>query len=115
MIKLFKNIKKWAVENPKKFYKYAVIFLFLLVIINIYLEVFVYSKSKTIFGLPSFYKNSSAVIRNTENKQKRLDEISKEVQVLKNKREQGLLTPNDSLRIEYLYHQYQIIKNEKEN
>ncbi|GIJ95365.1 hypothetical protein CAPN002_25830 [Capnocytophaga stomatis] len=117
--KIGKGVKKWkwARENPKKFYFYSIGILFTLLILNVALEI-LYNNKKTDknFLLP-LYKKSETIIKKEEkreeDKQKRMVKIIKELEILKEKREDGSLTSNDSIRIEFLYNQYQNIKNEK--
>ena len=50
-------------------------------------------------------------IQNMDKSEEKIEVIVKELQSLKKKRESGPLAKNDSLRIEYLFNQYQNLKN----
>lgn len=65
--------------------------------------------------LPILYTKSDEAINQYTNKEKRLESIVEELKGLQIKREAGTLSSGDSLRVEFLYHQYQSLKNEKEN
>mgnify|MGYP003619974478 FL=1 len=57
------------------------------------------------------YSESDQVKAKMDESEKKLETVVKELQLLKTKREKGTLTKNDSLRIEYLFNQYQTLKN----
>lgn len=109
------NKWKWARENPKKLYQYVMIFFGLLLVLNITLDFFVSKDKKQKDFLPILYTKSDEAINQYTNKEKRLESIVEELKGLQIKREAGTLSSGDSLRVEFLYHQYQSLKNEKEN
>ncbi len=109
------NKWKWARENPKKLYQYVMIFFGLLLVLNITLDFFVSKEKKQKDFLPMLYTKSDEAINQYTNKEKRLESIVEELKGLQIKREAGTLSSGDSLRVEFLYHQYQSLKNEKEN
>ena len=57
------------------------------------------------------YSESDQVKAKMDESEKKMEAVVKELQLLKTKREEGPLTKNDSLRIEYLFNQYQTLKN----
>ncbi len=109
------NKWKWARENPKKLYQYVMIFFGLLLVLNITLDFFVSKEKKQKDFLPMLYTKSDEAINQYTDKEKRLESIVEELKGLQIKREAGTLSSGDSLRVEFLYHQYQSLKNEKEN
>ena len=93
----FKNSAagKWMYANPKKFYFYD-------------------SKSKSNTNIPVMYQNSEQYINQDQNRREQLDNIRKEIETFRQKRNAGIaFTQADSLRIEYLYNQYQTLENAK--
>ena len=112
-MKFFANIKKWITSNPKKFYFYAMILLVVSFVAN---TIFVYKTEtrKPKFIVPSLYQGTDVVASEYENRLKEMETIAQELAEFKSKHKQGTaFTPADSLRIEYLYEQYQTLKNGK--
>lgn len=113
----FKNSTagKWMYANPKKFYFYAAAFILLSLIINSFLAYYNYdSKSKSNTNIPVMYQNSEQYINQDQNRREQLDNIRKEIETFRQKRNAGIaFTQADSLRIEYLYNQYQTLENAK--
>ncbi|HAY3591375.1 hypothetical protein CMT22_16005 [Elizabethkingia anophelis] len=104
------KIKDWVYENPKKVYKYAMIFLILSFVLSIIQ--FYYFPSKMVFSVtppPSFTENNSAKLK-SRTKEIEMEKIVKELELFKVKRDKGSLTKADSLRIDYLFNQYQKLK-----
>lgn len=112
----FLEIKQKIYSNPKKFYTYTMILLTASFIFSMIQSIFFQPKIETTTVIPSLFRKSDRVIREKEEnkiqKQKELQKIVSELQELKFKRENLQLTKADSIRIEYLYNQYQIISNE---
>ena len=112
-MKVFANIKKWIVTNPKKFYFYAMILLVVSFVANTIFDIYAYKTEnrKPQFIVPSLYRGTDAVASEYENRLKEMETIAQELAEFKSKHKQGTaFTPADSLRIEYLYAQYQTLK-----
>ncbi len=115
-MKFFANIKKWIVTNPKKFYFYAMILLVVSFIANTIFDIYAYKTEtrKPKFIVPSLYRGTDMVASEYENRLKEMEMIAQELGEFKSKHEKGeTLTSADSLRVEYLYEQYQTLKNGK--
>ena len=115
-MKVFANIKKWIFSNPKKFYLYAMTLLVVSFVANTIFDIYAYKteSKKPKLIIPSLYKGTDMVASEYENRLKDMETIAQELAEFKTKHEQGAaFTPADSLRIEYLYEQYQTLKNGK--
>lgn len=109
-----KNGKKWlgwAVKNPKRFFIYSMAFLSFSLIISIIQGIFFPSDMTFKIKLPVLYSKSSVGQNTLKNNDKEMEKIVIELQSLKDKRDQQKLRKEDSLRIEYLFNQYQHLKN----
>lgn len=75
----------------------------------------VFFPSKTIFKIkpPMLYSQNQTIKNSDRNNEKAMEKIVKELESLKVKRDQNALQKEDSLRIEYLYNQYQQLKNNR--
>ena len=62
---------------------------------------------------PILYSKSKMVQNSTANNEKEMEKIVNELKLLKMKRDRKELKKEDSLRIEYLFNQYQKLKNER--
>lgn len=105
-------------ENPKRVYRFGMIVLSLSVVFHA-VEYFVFPVKKvSIVSVPTFNtsNNPNPTLAKSEKTTNEIAVVVKELQQLKVKEENGLLTANDSVRIEYLFNKYQNLKNElKEN
>src|SRR5690554_4344188 len=101
----------WAVKNPKKFFTYSMIFLSVSFGGSMIQGIFF--PSETLFKItpPSLYSKSSTAHQNIVNNDKEMEKIIEELKTLKVKRDHHALQKEDSLRIEYLFNQYQKLKN----
>ena len=103
--------KDWIMKHPKQVYKNVMLVLFLSFVL-IFVQYFFFKPTvKVSNNIPSYYSKSELVKSIIDHKEQKMEEVSKELQQLNGKRENGLLSKNDSLRIEYLFHQYQNLKN----
>ena len=107
------SVGKWLYANPKKFYFYAMTFLVLSFIGSTIWDIRL-SQQANNGMIPMLYEQSSKIIRQNENRQEQMQNITKELKGYKAKRELGELTPSDSLRIEFLYQQYQTLQNQSQ-
>lgn len=117
MMTLFKStiknwLERWA-KNPKKFFRYSMIFLSLSFIGSLIQGIFFPSESAFKIKPPVLYSKSSITKNATENHDKEMEKIVGELKTLKVKRDRKELQKTDSLRIEYLYNQYQELKNDQ--
>lgn len=105
--------KAWMYAHPKKTYRYIMIILITLFVANVILDIYKYKNA------PKDPMTIFPIIELSENQQPSLEDKVKEeaVQVeqefnsYREKMQQGTLTKNDSLRIEFLYQKLQILKN----
>jgi hypothetical protein len=107
------SVGKWLYANPKKFYFYAMTFLVLSFIGSTIWDIRL-SQQANNGMIPMLYEQSSKIIRQNENRQEQMQNITEELKGYKAKRELGELTPSDSLRIEFLYQQYQTLQNQRQ-
>lgn len=107
--------KEWLYQHPKEFYKYsfaAIIICFTISVVN-----FIFFPPTQTKGLqiPMVFSKSDEKIEVEKAKRdKKLAQmriIVTELEKLKTKRENEKLSQSDSLRIEYLYNQYQTLQN----
>lgn len=101
----------WSVENPKKFFTYSMIFLSVSFLISILQGIFFPSDLTFKIKPPILYSKSPVTQNNQTKNSKEMEKIVGELQLLKVKRDHGELLKEDSLRIEYLFNQYQNFKN----
>ena len=102
---------RWLVNNPKKFYIYSMIFLSISFIGSLIQGIFFPSNATFKIKPPILYSKSLTTENNFKNNEKEMEKIVNELKTLKIKRESNTLLKEDSLRIEYLYNQYQKLKN----
>jgi cell division protein FtsL len=103
--------KDWIMKHPKKVYKNVMVVLILSFVL-IFVQYFCFTpKVNAHNNIPSFYAKSEHSKTKIDDKDQKIEDVSKELQELKVKRDKSSLTKNDSLRIEYLFNQYQNLKN----
>ena len=108
------SVGKWLYANPKNFYTYAMTFLVLSFIGSTIWDIRLSQKADKNVIIPMLYEQSSKIIKQNENRQEQMKNISEELKGYKAKRDLGSLTPSDSLRIEFLYEQYQTLQNQSQ-
>lgn len=117
MITIIKQIlKNWLermAKDPKKFFRYSMVFLSLSFVGSLIQGIFFPSESAFKIKPPVLYSKSSITKNDTENHDKEMEKIVNELKLLKVKRDRKELQKEDSLRIEYLYNQYQELKNDR--
>lgn len=101
----------WAVQNPKKFFTCAMILLSVSFIGSIIEGVFFPSETAFKIRPPVLYSNNKTSQNLPVNNDKEMEKIVNELKTLKVKRDQNSLQKEDSLRIDYLFNQYQNLKN----
>lgn len=105
------RLEAWIYQHPKKVYRYVMVVLvisFGLIFIQYH---FFTPKLSLGHKIPTMYSESDQVKADMDKSEEKIEVIVKELQTLKKKRESGPLAKNDSLRIEYLFNQYQNLKN----
>ena len=104
---------QWAAQNPKKFFTYSMILLSVSFIASLIQGIFF--PSETVFKIrpPVLYSKSKTSQNLPVNNDKEMEKIVNELKTLKVKRDQNSLKKEDSLRIDYLFNQYQKLKNDR--
>lgn len=106
-----KKCLEWAVKNPKKFFTYSMIFLSVSFIGSLIQGIFFPNESAFRIKPPILYSKSKTTESINPNQEKEIEKIVDELKTLKMKRDRKELQKEDSLRIEYLYNQYQKLKH----
>lgn len=108
----------WIVNNPKKVYIYSMIFLTASFIISMTYSILTYSANSNNSNLivtssVPYAKSNENEINTIKMKQNtvKMEKIVNELKMFKEKNDRQLLTKEDSVRIDYLYNQYQNLKN----
>lgn len=102
---------EWAAKNPKKFFTYSMVFLSVSFIGSLIQGIFFPSQSTFKIKPPNLYSKSSTTQQINKNQEKEMEKIVNELKILKMKRDRKELQKEDSLRIEYLYNQYQELQH----
>jgi hypothetical protein len=102
---------QWAVQNPKKFFTYSMILLSVSFIASLIQGIFFPSETAFKIRPPVLYSKNKTTQNFTVNNEKEIEKIVTELKTLKVKRDQNSLKKDDSLRIDYLFNQYQKLKN----
>ncbi len=101
----------WAVKNPKKFFTYSMLFLSVSFVVSMIQGIFFPSETAFKIKPPVLYSQSNTSQNTTVNNEKEMEKIVTELKALKVKRDNHALQKEDSLRIEYLFNQFQQLKN----
>ncbi len=108
----------WIVNNPKKVYIYSMIFLTASFIISMTYSILTHSDHSNNSNLivtssVPYAKSNENEINTIKMKQNtvKMEKIVNELKMFKEKNDRQLLTKEDSVRIDYLYNQYQNLKN----
>lgn len=107
----FLRIRDYVFERPKLVYTYLMGILILSFSFPFIQYYFFTPKTQDTFKVPNLYSESDRSKSDLDKQEKLMENVVNELQRYKRKRENGPLTKNDSLRIEYLYNQYQHLKN----
>ena len=103
---------QWAVQNPKKFFTYSMILLSVSFIASLIQGIFFPSESSFKIKPPILYSKNKMEQNTTVNNEKEMEKIVNELKSLKVKSDRKELQKEDSLRIDYLFNQYQKLRNE---
>lgn len=101
----------WLVNNPKKVYVYAMVFLTVSYIGSLIQGIFFPSETNFKITPPVLYTKSQVVQDQSSHSKNEMEKIVKELKTLKIKRDRKALEKRDSLRIDYLFNQYEKLKN----
>ncbi len=101
----------WASQHPKKFFIYSMVFLSVSFIGSLIQGIFFPSDNAFKIKPPILYSKSKMEQNATVNNEKELEKIVNELKSLKVKSDRKQLQKEDSLRIDYLFNQYQKLKN----
>jgi len=102
---------QWAVQNPKKFFTYSMILLSVSFIGSLIQGIFFPSEMAFKIRPPVLYSKNKTSQNLPVNNDKEMEKIVDELKTLRVKRDQHSLKKEDSLRIDYLFNQYQKLKN----
>ena len=103
----------WIVNNPKKFFTYSMVFLSLSFIGSLIQGIFYPSENAFKIKPPILYSKNQTTQTAFVNNDKEMEKIVNELKLLKVKRDRNELQKEDSLRIEYLFDQFQKLKNDR--
>lgn len=105
--------KAWMYAHPKKTYRYIMIILITLFVANVILDIYKYKNAPkdpiTIFPIVELSENQQPSLEDKVKEE--ASQVEQEFNSYREKMQQGTLTKNDSLRIEFLYQKLQILKN----
>lgn len=112
----YQKVTLWCLNNPKKVFIYGMISLSLFFVLSV-VQFFYHKDDKEALLIPALYQKSDEEIslksQERANKNIKIKKIVEELNTFRKRRDEGLLTKADSLRIDYLYNQYQKLNNEK--
>lgn len=98
-------------KNPKKFFVYSMIFLSVSFIGSLIQEIFFPSEKTFTIKPPVPYSNNGISQNSASVQEKEMEKIVSELKLLKEKRDRNALQKEDSLRIKFLFNQFQQLKN----
>ena len=101
----------WATQHPKKFFTYSMVFLSVSFIGSLIQGIFFPSDNAFKIKPPILYSKSKMEQNTNVNNEKEMAKIVTELKSLKVKSDRKELQKEDSLRIDYLFNQYQKLKN----
>ncbi|WP_034672156.1 hypothetical protein [Epilithonimonas caeni] len=107
----YKEYYAFLERHPKQVFIYAMLILSVSFIGMIVQGVFFPAKKEDSFKLPVLYSKSDEKKKERDEKEKEMGKIMQQLEKYKLKRDNGSLTKEDSLRINYLFNQYQTLKN----
>ena len=100
----------WATQHPKKFFIYSMVFLSVSFIGSLIQGIFFPSDNAFKIKPPILYSKSKMEQNTTVNNEKEMKKIVNKLKSLKVKSDRKQLQKEDSLRIDYLFSQYQKLK-----
>ena len=103
----------WATQHPKKFFTYSMVFLSVSFIGSLIQGIFFPSVNAFKIKPPILYSKSKMEQNTSVNNEKEMEKIVNELKLLKVKSDRKELQKEDSLRIDYLFNQYQKLRNDQ--
>ena len=103
----------WASQHPKKFFTYSMVFLSVSFIGSLIQGIFFHSDNAFKIKPPILYSKSKMEQNTNVNNEKEMEKIVNELKSLKVKSDRKELQKEDSLRIDYLFNQYQKLRNDQ--
>ena len=107
----FQKAIGWAVNNPKRFFLYSMLFLTISYLGSIIQGIYFPTKIDFSIKAPPMYSGSDKTQKSFEARETEMQKIVEELKLLKIKKDNNGLLQKDSVRIEYLYNQFQKLKN----
>ena len=101
----------WASQHPNIFFTYLMVFLAVSFIGSLFQGIFFPSDNAFKIKPPILYSKSKMEQNTSVNNEKEMAKIVNELKSLKVKSDRKELQKEDSLRIDYLFNQYQKLKN----
>ena len=101
----------WASQHPKKFFTYSMVFLSVSFIGSLIQGIFFFFFYAFKIKPPILFSKSKMEQNTSVNNEKEMAKIVNELKSLKVKSDHRELQKEDSLRIDYLFNQYQKLKN----
>lgn len=105
----YDQFKKWAHQNPKKVYKYSMIVILISFLFTALQYIFFPPDFKPKMLVPNLYSKSAEYKVEDQNRENKMGEIVTEMQSIEKKG--ANLSSRDSVRLKYLYTEYQNVKN----
>ena len=103
----------WATQHPKKFFTYSMVCLSVSFSASLIQGIF-FPSDNAIKIKPTILYSKSKMEQNTSvNNEKEMEKIVNELKLLKVKSDRKELQKEDSLRIDYLFSQYQKLRNDQ--
>ena len=103
----------WATQHTKKLFTYSMVFLSVSFIGSLIQGIFFPSDNAFKIKPPILYSKSKMEQNTTTNNEKEMAKIVDELKSLKVKSDRKELQKEDSLRIDYLFNQYQKLRNDQ--
>lgn len=107
----FIAIKEWIYTHPKPFYKYSMIVILISFLFTILQYIFFPPDFQPKVLVPNLYGKSEQYKTETTLNEKEMGKIVKEMQDIEKKAENETMDSRDSIRLKFLYNQYQKLKN----
>ncbi len=108
--------QKWldrVSKNPKRFFMYSMIILSVSFIGSLIQGIFFPSETTFTIKPPVLYSKNEIGHNKASGRDRDMENIVSELKSLKEKRDRNGLQKEDSLRIEFLFNQYQQLKNKR--
>lgn len=102
--------RKWVMKNPKLVYK-NIMAILIISFAFIFIQHIYFAPKVLLSATPELYSKSDKVQKEMRDKEAEIEKVVQELKHFKNLRDHGPIDANDSLRIEYLYNQYQKLQN----